>query len=208
MSKSNKPSSNNNAASQATSAAALIKKLDGLHLEFGSWRKRYQGVLIEVILHVIKYHDTRPVQHLVNCMVDETLTGTDRQALVKWLEEYACCYIIEGDNKGEQVVSYNAKGRTDINAVGPSNKDKGAKAMNWWAFKPSKPFEGFNLHEEVQKLKSKAAKMGKKTGADGELVIIDVNEARMLTLIQEGKADVLMAMYDASVPATVVSEVA
>lgn len=170
------------------SLKAIVAGFSNSIKELADWKEALHQQLITCLLHTCKFYDARGFQYLLDNIGE--LKGADRQALVKWLQEYSSCHINkDGDSYH---VKYNKNGRNTADDI---NGEKGAKAIKWWAFKPTSEWQGFALHDELVKLKSKASKAVKKAAKEGEEKLsIDADEQEVLNALCEGKAHVIAAM--------------
>lgn len=173
--------------SRADKSAAIIVEIDAAIGTFQEWREGFQEVCMKAALFTMTEEgDVTPTQHLVNKMSDKLLQGIDGRSLLAWFEEYGQCHINEGVDGAKPHVKFNKKGRTDIDAP------KGMKATKWWMCKPQKMFEGFSLHDELNKLISKTSKMKQKGGDDAALVEVEESELAVLRIVGLGKAELLL----------------
>ncbi len=180
--------SNNNNDSKNSAVTKLNETTDNITKSIKGTNKIIQDHLIQLVVHVIQHHDIRPIQHLVDVSAQDW-KGLDRQALYKWLTEYAKCDIAKPE-LGELTakVTFNKAGREDINCE--DKKNPGARFCPWYK-KASNPFAGFNLKQEVIKLVSRTSKM--KTKKDQDKIKIDQNDIELMKIISSGKSAAALA---------------
>lgn len=120
---------------------------------------RIQNVAVAILLHAYQHGDWTRCNTLVHGLPD----GIKRKALVEWFVKFGGLVIDEG---AKEFTSWKGKEHVKANF-------NEAKAVMWWTFAPEKPFAGFDLKAELEKLLNKATKA----------------QATAAKLRQEGKAE-------------------
>lgn len=139
---------------------ALDKAIDAVISKSQSLQSDIQKVAIGIVAHAYKHGDYTRANTLVNGLGE----GVRRTALVEWFHRCGMD-ISEAD---QCFVGFNKKVC--------EKRFEEMKGTSWWALKPERPFDGFDLQAELARLLKRAervlAEEGKRSKEENELVKI------------------------------------
>lgn len=167
----------------------------------GSYRNAAQIALVAIALHAYNHGDWTGIQR----MTDELPDGVGKNGIVKWANKFIGLELVEVE--GQQSKRFgNWKGREHIERLfngDPKATDKfekaGAKATFFWEFAEPNPFAGYDINDEIRRVRArydamvKRASDPKTTPAERALMKMDVNEDAMKTLLAVAKFEVIVS---------------
>lgn len=133
-------------------AAAIDKAMANVIAQSMGLQDAIQEVAVAIMLHTYHHNDFSRAQSLV----DGLGKGVRRVALVEWFKMAG----LKVDIKTEKFNGFNRQKMED--------KWAKCKAEPWFTFKPERPFAGFDLQAELERLLSRAEKASEKNAATPE----------------------------------------
>jgi len=126
----------NTALGMAPQKENVFSKIDTIFKANKVLREGIQQVLIEMMLHVEKCSDIRPIKYFVSKLDGDDSKGLNREAMMEWLQTFCKIDIEYNTQLKNHTVSFNGEADNDIEQ---------GKKKKWWEFKNSNKLLKFDL---------------------------------------------------------------